>query len=61
MKWNSVWVGKNKKTDSWQADTVKVQNIQTPKKFDLIVWKCVRCDFTIEQWVEKMPTEWQTV
>ena len=40
--------------------TVKNNNL-APEKIGVNIPKLGQCDFTIEQYVQKMQTEWQTV
>ena len=44
-----------------ELDTVIFLNIRTPKKFVVINLKFELCGSTIEEWVQTMQTEWQTV
>ena len=49
------------KVVSRRVITVNFLNIRTPKKFIVIILKFELCGSTIEQLVQTMQTQWQTV
>ena len=59
MELQYIWIGLN--LILGLEFTVNFLNIQTPKKFVVIILKFELCGTTIEKWVQTMQMKWQTM